>query len=355
MNLSSCFRLTTSHVLLGAFCLILARFGSATLVINAAPPKVFAQSRTLSASLPSGCGIWNVVSSPNPGTSENILNRVTAVSTTDAWGVGFYFNNNAPNPLQTLIENWDGTNWNVITSPNVGSSNNDLNGVAALSVNDVWAVGYFTNGSNIQQTLTEHWDGSSWSVVSSPNAGTYSNILNGITEVPGSNQLWAVGYFWDSSNTYLPLIEHWDGSSWSIVPNPNPGRSDDLLNGVAALSVNNAWAVGTSNNIRAGQEQTLTEHWDGTTWSIVRSPNLSNNGYFHAVAYIPGSRKLWAVGFYNNTNRSYETLTEYWNGKKWKIISSPNPNPIGPSTVVTLQGVTAFSAKNVWTVGFYQY
>src|SRR6266446_232414 len=304
MNLSSCFRLTTSHVLLGAFCLILARFGSATLVINAAPPKVFAQSRTLSASLPSGCGIWNVVSSPNPGTSENILNRVTAVSTTDAWGVGFYFNNNAPNPLQTLIENWDGSNWNV---------------------------------------------------VSSPNAGTYSNILNGITEVPGSNQLWAVGYFWDSSNTYLPLIEHWDGSSWSIVPNPNPGRSDDLLNGVAALSVNNAWAVGTSNNIRAGQEQTLTEHWDGTTWSIVRSPNLSNNGYFHAVAYIPGSRKLWAVGFYNNTNRSYETLTEYWNGKKWKIISSPNPNPIGPSTVVTLQGVTAFSAKNVWTVGFYQY
>src|SRR5437764_621866 len=54
--------------------------------------------------------------------------------------------------------------WSVVSSPNVGTSSNVLNGVAVVSANDVWAVGYYSGG-----TLIEHWDGTSWSVVPSPN------------------------------------------------------------------------------------------------------------------------------------------------------------------------------------------
>jgi hypothetical protein len=42
-------------------------------------------------------------------------------------------------------------------------------GIAASGPNDIWAVGYEETSSYVPQTLIEHWDGHSWSVVPSPN------------------------------------------------------------------------------------------------------------------------------------------------------------------------------------------
>src|SRR5690348_5630714 len=53
--------------------------------------------------------------------------------------------------------------WNIVPSPNVGTTSH-LNSVSVISATDVWAVGYSSTG-----TLIEHWDGTSWSIVSSPN------------------------------------------------------------------------------------------------------------------------------------------------------------------------------------------
>ena len=92
------------------------------------------------------------------------------------------------------MEHWDGSAWSVVSSPNAGTSHNYLNGVAAVSANDVWAVGYYVNGSNVDQTLVEHWNGSAWSVVSSPNAGTGDNDLYGVAAVSATD-VWAVGYY----------------------------------------------------------------------------------------------------------------------------------------------------------------
>ena len=44
-------------------------------------------------------------------------------------------------PSQTLIEHWNGTTWSVVASPNVGTQLNGLNGVTAVSTSDIWAVG----------------------------------------------------------------------------------------------------------------------------------------------------------------------------------------------------------------------
>src|SRR6266702_8897037 len=78
--------------------------------------------------------------------------------------------------------------WTVVSSPSPGSVN-DLNGVASISANDVWAV-----GDTNQQTLTEHWNGHKWSVVPSPNVGTHNNELFGVTAVSATD-VWAVGFF----------------------------------------------------------------------------------------------------------------------------------------------------------------
>src|SRR5947209_4829204 len=88
----------------------------------------------------------------------------------------------SPTPTQAC-----GPAWRLVDSPNSGSSNNDLNSIAALSSADIWAVG------NVEsQTLTMHWDGSQWSIVPSPSAGT----LYGVAAVSSTN-VWAAGYTGD--------------------------------------------------------------------------------------------------------------------------------------------------------------
>src|SRR5262249_18121163 len=112
------------------------------------------------------CNPWSLVPSPKAGTSSNELEGVAVGSSSDVWAVGNYFNLNL-NSSQTLIERWNGSNWQVVSSPNVGTGNNDLSGVAADLFGSVWAVGGFTNSAQgNDQTLVEHWNGSSWQVVS---------------------------------------------------------------------------------------------------------------------------------------------------------------------------------------------
>jgi hypothetical protein len=76
------------------------------------------------------------------------------------------------------------------------------------------------------------------------------------------------------------------------------------------VSATDIWAVG--NTYSNGVTTTLTEHWNGTTWSLVPGPGNS----FNAVASIPGSNYVWAVGNadYDTTNGNTptDTLTAYY-------------------------------------------
>lgn len=135
-------------------------------------------------------------------------------------------------------------------------SHDILNDVAAVSANDVWAVGRFNR--------IEHWDGMSWSVVPSPSGGTPYGVA-----AVAANDVWAVGCCRSGNTT---LIEHWDGISWSVVPNPNPG-SVNYLYGVEVVSGTDVWAVGFYGPL-SGATHTLVEHWDGTSWSVVQAPTM---------------------------------------------------------------------------------
>lgn len=146
--------------------------------------------------------------------------------------------------------------WNVVSIPSEGTSP-QLSGVAAVSANDVWTVGFYLNNSNAYQTLTEHWNGTQWSIVPSPDTGIAS-YLRGVTAL-ATNDVWAVGYSQNGS-TYPTLIEHWDGTQWSIVPSPSPGSTFSVLDGVAAIAPNDVWAVGSYQNAVSSSVQTLTEH-----------------------------------------------------------------------------------------------
>jgi hypothetical protein len=298
------------------------------------------------------CANWTGVQPPNPGRFDNRLLDVTALSSCDAWAVGNYFNDIMENNGQTLIEHWNGSSWKHVPSPSPGGSakNNILLGAAAVSRTDAWAVGNYvtvTGGSNL--ALIEHWDGTAWKKVPSPSPSG-ATVLNGVAAASATDA-WAVGEFANRADVGRTLIERWDGTAWTRVPSPNPGVSNFLF-GVAAVSAADAWAVGGYVTGTAFVHKTLVLHWDGTVWRRVPSPNPgSSNNLLNAVS-ASSATGAWAVGQYEISPGPERTLTEHWNGTAWTWV--PSPSPGGTSGFSTLNGVAAVSAAGAWAVGDYE-
>jgi hypothetical protein len=94
-----------------------------------------------------------------------------------------------------VIEHWDGTSWSVVPSPNPNpQGNNSLVAIAAVNANDIWAVGH-----QLQGPFTEHFDGTKWSIVSTPNG--VANLI-GMTAL-GDGTVVAVGNGTDGSAVIL--------------------------------------------------------------------------------------------------------------------------------------------------------
>lgn len=185
--------------------------------------------------------------------------------------------------------------WTGVQPPSTGTSGNALSSVAVLSSCNAWAVGDYSNGT-ADQTLVEHWNGSTWTQVPSPDpaGASQNNTLTGVAAISSTN-IWAVGSY-ISGTTGKTLVEHWNGTAWTQVASPNPGGSfGDGLSGVAAVSSSNAWAVGSYSNGAA--PQTLILHWNGTAWKHVTSPNLTPPNFLSAVA-ASSATNVWAVGYY---------------------------------------------------------
>jgi hypothetical protein len=301
---------------------------------------------------------WSAVESPNPGSGGKVLNAVAAVSANDVWAVGSFSTGGSGSTDRTLIERWNGANWRVVASPNPGVDENILHAVAAISAQDVWAVGeaFTFNGRNekVWRTLIEHWDGRNWSVVESPSLGE-GDALQAVTAA-SANDIWAVGNFSYSGYGRGPvtLIEHWNGRDWSVVPSPSPGTPGNSLWGVAAVSANDAWAVGSYFSTDGiPSRQALIEHWNGVRWSVVKSPH-SGAGLegvtLGGVAAI-STNDVWAVGYGyaeqratgGRSNASLGGLIEHWNGTSWSVVTSPSSG--------TLNGVSTVSANDIWAVG----
>jgi hypothetical protein len=105
------------------------------------------------------------------------------------------------------VEHWDGTSWNIVPSPNPNpglDKNSHLLGISAISASDIWAVGDIGAPFGHIATLTEHWDGTSWSVIPSPNPGTTANRLYGVTAL-SDGTVAAVGHQ-EGTTTDQPLI-----------------------------------------------------------------------------------------------------------------------------------------------------
>jgi hypothetical protein len=164
------------------------------------------------------------------------------------------------------------------------------------------------------EPLIERWNGSTWSTMPSPNLGQESG-LNSVSCITDNSCL-AVGEGGSRLNA-ASLIEQWDGNSWSIVTNPSLGVSSSLQS-VSCAGVTSCVAIGTFQRTARNQNlATFIEQWGGASWSVVRT--LGGIKSLNAVSC--GITTLCvAVGSIGTS-----TLIFRWNGIKWARMKSPNP------------------------------
>ena len=225
---------------------------------------------------------------------------MTAIALTDVWAVGFY--DTPADGALTLTEHWNGVKWSVVPSPSPAKSqksaeylaDNTLGAVVAASHNDVWAVGSESNGTDPDHSLIIHWNGAKWKLVpSAPPAKSIQQTLYAAA-IAGNDNVWAVRNF-DAGSESQPLAEHWSGSTWGAVPTPplnTTAVSLNRFNGLAAQSSQNVWAVG---DMLAKGYHALIEHWNGATWKV--APNPAPNTETEILSAVASSSSdVWAVG-----------------------------------------------------------
>ena len=304
-----------------------------------------------SPSVPTGLGqcSWESVPSPNrdPDRLVNQLDGVFALSDDDVWAVGSSYVDQEGGENFPLTMHWDGSSWAVVPVPD-SYGHQDVRAVDGSSSDDVWGIGLG------HEAL--HWDGETWSTVPLADPGTTYWHLEDVSALR-PDDVWAVGNT-AGGHEGGNLVEHWDGSTWSVVQAPSPppetltADAYPSLSAVDALSSTDAWATGQTENVApVGESNTVALHWDGTAWAQTPTPDVAaQNGDFghllDVAAVAPDD--VWAVGIAANQPGIFgggdRALIEHWDGNRWTVSDTLSADS-------RLVGVAAVSGDGVWAVG----
>ncbi|MFZ0667678.1 MAG: hypothetical protein WAM97_18155 [Acidimicrobiales bacterium] len=299
---------------------------------------------------------WSQASVPQPTGQQAKFNAVDDLAPDDAWAVGTSFSGGAgatPAGL-TLIEQWNGTTWTILPSPNGATGTpgdtNLLDAIAGTGPDDLWAAGWVLNNKlNILTLLFEHWNGTSWSLVPPPADGSGAEVATSLTAI-SSNDIWAVGSYAGGGT----LAAHWNGKKWALVPTPDLIVADDSeneLTGVSAVGADNVWASGYEDDDSKNFAQPYVLHWNGAAWTMTQVPNIGTEGSRLRSIQVVSADDIWAVGQEQKNNGSILSLTEQFNGSKWSVEPSPDPGMIRKLVDNSLAAIGTGGGGNLFAVG----
>jgi hypothetical protein len=292
---------------------------------------------------------WQLNYQGPPQTSVYAVTEgVSCVNSTFCIGAGF-------SGLDTQIEQWNGTTWTTVPSPSYTDNQfTSMSGVSCVSVSFCAAVGDTeAAGSDVPYgPAAMMWNGAAWTLVplptASPTAG--DTVLNGVSCLSAT---WCIAV-----GSYRPMLEvdtvpwalSWNGTTWSVMGLPTTGEGE--LNGVDCNNVDFCAGVGDSYN--GTNSTSLVETFNGSQWTVaptavappdpnseLRSVSCAGAGFCAAVGY----QQPVLDNFF-----SAVTLTEMWNGSTWSTVTSPNADTTG-NNHNTLASVSCFSATGCAAVG----
>ena len=281
---------------------------------------------------------WQITPTPpNPyGTQQGAVSRLASVSCTSASactavGEADPASSNCAHggygPGYALAERWNGTAWKVqsVPTPADAQSCNGpiLAGVKCVSASFCMAVGsYATSTSYYQAAFAERWNGSSWKILPVPNpAGDMGSSLDAVACTAAANCV-AVGRTYDAAFNGAALAEHWNGTSWSPMSVSAPAGAE-LVN-ISCTAANACTAVGA--DYTGTNNQSFAERWNGKTWATqpFAIPANTQSMELYGVKCVSASACM-AVGSSSGTDYSLLNLAEYWNGSSWQIQPAPTP------------------------------
>jgi len=316
---------------------------AAALLVCACGPGIAARTAGTAHAAP---GKWSLQHTPD--SSGRTLLSVSCASATACAATGTTMANGIN---RTVAETWHAAAWSLEPTPTIpGGTDGFLRGVSCPSAASCTAVGDYSNGT-ANVTLAEGWNGTRWSIEPTPNPpGSRGNYLFGIS-CPAPRSCTAVGDFIARTGAQMTLTEHWNGSAWSIQPTPKlPGHQQGILFGVSCAAPDACTAVGLS-SMPSGASRTLAEAWNGSAWSIQATPNVPG-AQLNSLAAVSCSAAsaCFAVGNDSASTSSTLTLAEVWHESAWSI--QPTPNPPGAANTY-LSGVSCTSATACTASGYF--
>jgi hypothetical protein len=291
---------------------------------------------------------WSVQTTPNPEPTKNsFVNGVACASSTSCISVGEY-------GALPFAQKWSGTEWADQAVPNpTGSKGTQLLAIACSATTACTDVGYYINSAGAPVSLAERWNGSEWSIQSTPNPSGATKTLLQAVSCPTATTCFAGGYYVNAAGTLEMLAERWNGSEWSIQTIPSPGGSaDSVTKGISCSSATACTSVGW---YQTGTKVAIpfAERWNGTEWTAQTTPNPAEgkNSLLNGVSCATAT-SCFAVGNYEDTNTAgnYASQTDKWNGTEW--VAQAVPVPLGVTSIVST-GVSCTSATSCASAGYY--
>ncbi len=322
---------------------------------------------------------WSLDDSASLATSgpqQDYLYSISCVSQSYCVAVGSYQPTDAAS--ENLILTWNGAVWSVDDSASLSPAASDgasLDGVSCASPSFCVAVGYYESSANTFQNLVLTWNGSTWSLDDSASLSPSNSQGAHLTGVSCASTSFcvAVGAYAlppassQSMSMDQDLVLTWNGSTWSLDSSPSLSTSTSQGNNMNAVSCASAsycvavgyYALPPASSQSPSIDQNLVLTWDGTTWSLDSSPSLSSSvtqtNALNAVSCASPSFCV-AVGYYENSDGMWNVVLT-WNGAAWsrdgsESLSVPEPPATGFSGGADqLNGVSCAAADYCVAVG----
>ncbi len=225
------------------------------------------------------------------------------------------------------------TVWVIVRGPRL-PENTALNSIAATGRLSAWAAGiegFSSDGRHPGRPLLEHWNGRTWSAVRLPSS--WPGGL-GLVAASSAGDAWALGQQPSGRREHLL---HWNGHHWRDSTFPGmPGAFYGNL-GLTAASRGRAWLIATADGASA---QILG--WHGRGWHRQSYPCPVSTCSLDSIS-ARAWNDAWAVGNYVRAGISQGPLALHWDGRSWQAVTVPYVQS------GYLTGVFAASATNVRT------
>lgn len=232
--------------------------------------------------------------------------------------------------------------------------------ISGTSWKDIWVVGSrFLEENGDSFPLIEHWDGQAWTVI--PGTAEFEGRRGRLAAVQAiaADDVWVVG---DTLGRRQDILEHWDGTRWSAVEFPTR-RAMGSLDKIVAISSDDVWVLAHAHPV-AGPgsiSEDVFLHWDGDSWSLVEAPPPVDpywgTSAIQSIA-ASGPHDVWGVGGkvqgFSEAGRLAGPLVEHWDGRRWAMADAPSgPDSLGIAVATPDGQLWAATGGYLATVGAY--